>query len=371
MAKSIILFGAGIRAEKFLIKYYNKIEVDEIWDNVKIGKFHRYIIKKPYFKPNVFIIVTVDGFLPYSKIRQQLLELGYKEFEDFIPYTVYKKSIALAYGNCHMEAIKQYLELHSQFTEIYGFYPLPPIQSMQDTSQIEAAIPKCELVIHQSIRKENRYGEEYASEEILKHSSKNCNIVSVPNLYGLPKCFFPQLQRREKSSKLLCDLLAYEEINIKKWVNDNVSKEEIQQVISLGGVYTQEYIKGLWEEFQIKLEDREKEWDIKISDYIYAHYRTEKLFTDRWHISTFLAKEIANRVLARLGYCSDIESVLPCLDDYEVFIYKDVKVALGLEFEEKSIRNYTRRNSCIDTIEMSLMSYIEMCVQIYMYECGQ
>lgn len=362
MTKSVVLLGAGKRAEKFLIQYFNKIQITEVWDNLKDGLFYGYQIQRPCYKRDVYIVVTVDGYPLYYKLRQQLLELEYREFEDFIPYTIYQKKVALAYGNCHMNAVRQYMELHVEFAQDYGFYPIAPIQAMKDTLQMQDIVPQCDLIIHQGIRRENGYGEAYASEEILKGARTDCRMLSIPNLYGMPECFFPQLQKKK-----IPDTYGHIDKNIVKWVENNVPHEEMKQRIQDGGIYSHQYIMDLWEEFRRKLEDREKEWDIKISDYIYAHYKKQKLFTDRWHISTFLAKEIAERVLETLGYASKLHSILPCLDDYEVFIYRDVKETLGLQFEESCIRSFIR-TSRLDATEMSLEAYIEMCVQIYLFE---
>lgn len=363
-----VVFGTGNRAEKFLIQWYGKIEISFFFDNYKKEKFHGYTVYSPFYKENIFIVVAVENVNVYQSIREQLIKLGYKEFEDFVPYTIFKKKVAVAYGNCHIDAIRKYMELSTDFDREYGFYPFPLIQNLSSYLLIPEIIKRCDFLIHQSIRRENPYGEEYASEEMLKNIRKECYVLSVPNLHGLPECFFPQLQRRNAPKILINDLLAYTEINIKKWVGLNMCIKEMEEYISCGGVYSYAYIRRLWEEFISKLEKREEEWDIKISDYIYTHYQKEKLFTDRWHISTFLAREIANRVLEKLG-CETIQDIIiPCLDTYEVFIYADVKKALNLKFSEKSIRNFSREKSRIEFSEMTLEKYIEMCKQIYIFE---
>lgn len=101
--------------------------------------------------------------------------------------------MAVAYGNCHMEAIKKYLEYHKDFSEEYGFYPFLSIQIMRAGFQYNEILSHCELFLHQSIRKDNQYGEQYASEVMLKCLHETCKVLSVPNLYGLPKYLFPQI----------------------------------------------------------------------------------------------------------------------------------------------------------------------------------
>ena len=124
MKKDIIIFGAGKIGEKFIYQYFDKVDIDCIWDNKKEGEFLGYQIKKPSARKNCFIIVAT-GF--YMEIREQLICMGYREFDDFIPYEIFRKKIAVTYGNCHMAAVQAYLERHKAFSLEYGFYPFPPI----------------------------------------------------------------------------------------------------------------------------------------------------------------------------------------------------------------------------------------------------
>ena len=47
MKKDIIIFGAGKIGEKFIYQYFDKVDIDCIWDNKKEGEFLGYQIKKP------------------------------------------------------------------------------------------------------------------------------------------------------------------------------------------------------------------------------------------------------------------------------------------------------------------------------------
>lgn len=356
MTKPTILFGVGKRAEKFLIRYYDKIEIYELFDNIKNGTFYNYPIKKPYYKKNVFIIVTVDDVFAYFTIRKQLLQLGYKEFEDFIPYTIYNRKIALAYGNCHMEAVKKFLECNRDFSEKYGFYPFPAICDMKKISDYENILPHIELFLHQAIQKDNCYGEKLASCYLLDKVSEKCQVVAIPNMYGLPKCFFPQLDC-ETNYNSEGYRYFFMDNNIVSWLKEGKTIKEIKDRISQG-VYSESEILNMWEQFKKKLLLREKEWDIKISDYVFANYQNEKLFCDRNHITAKLAKEIANRILQYLGIDSKITVYPIGMDSLETFIYPDVKKALGLKFEEKTIRQFSLDTS-YSGYEMDYEEYIE------------
>ena len=81
LADKLILFGAGERAKKFLCMYFPK-KMDLVFDNHKSGFFYGIKIEKPRYIENAFIIVACQYYLD---VREQLLSLGYREFEDFIP----------------------------------------------------------------------------------------------------------------------------------------------------------------------------------------------------------------------------------------------------------------------------------------------
>lgn len=365
--KEIVIFGAGRRAEIFMVQNYN-IQVSYIMDNNKEGHLYNYEIKKPYYDESAFVIVTVDGVDYYGAIQKQLLGLGYKEFIDFIPYTIYGKKMALAYGNCHIEAIRRYLEMSKEFSKMYGFYPLQSIFNM-DNVPSQDIVSHADLILHQSVRLNNVYGECFASERVLMYTKKDARVIALPNLYGLPSCFFPQLSKSGER-KLNHPLSIGHDINIERWTMEGRTIDEIVDNIldGTGKTYSKLYIQEMWNIFLQKVKNREKQWDIKVQDYIIHNYQSQKLFSDTWHISTEFAKVIAKRTLKYLEMCSDIEGIIPCLDDYEVFMYEDVKKALGIQWKENIIRKYTRDVSCAEKNEMDLFNYVELCVNEIRFE---
>ena len=352
--KKYIIFGAGNIGEKFLYNIWQKVDIDCFWDNNKVDELLGYTIEKPRYEKGVFIIVAVEK---YFEVRAQLIGMGYVEFDDFVPYQIFHKKMAIAYGNCHMDAVKKYLVCSKSFSAEYGFYPFPRVQDMDEKFKYENILKHADLFFHQAIRRDNRYGEKYASEYMLKYVPQNCKILAIPNLYGLPKVFFPQLDMIYRTVKGRNSFF-FLDSNIVNWLNEGKTVEEIVSAIAEGKTYTNQDIQGMWQEFQRKLLGREQEWDIKISDYILANYKTIKLFYDTNHISSACAKEIAGRILTYLGYNPRIASVLKVVDSVECFVYPDVKDALGLEFEEHIIREYSNDAFCSGG-EMDLKNYVE------------
>ena len=355
-----VIFGAGMIGERVLIQYNNTYKIAGFLDNYKEGDFHGYPIEKPSYKENIFLIVAANK---YFEIRRQLLQLGYKEFENFVPYQIFEKKMAVTYGNCHIGAVREYLECNKEFSREYGIYPFPLIQNLPQELETEEILSRCNLFIHQSIRKENRYGMQYASENMINYLPASCRIVSIPNLYGLPKCFFPQIEVSRKKKEVF-SFLSGDEVNVEKWIEEGKSKQEIICYMEKGGVYTKDEILQLWEKFREKLLLREEEWDIKISDYIFEHYKTKQLFYDLFHISDILVKEITKRLLIYLGYNGEVHSdTLIKLDGAEIFLYRDVRDFLEIEYEQKYIRKHTKSSS-LTNIDMDLKEYVN---QLYRY----
>ncbi len=365
LREKIVIFGAGNIGEKFVYEYFDKINICCFWDNRKSGEFLGYPINRPECDKKCFIIVALDSYL---EIRQQLICMGYNEFSDFIPYQIFCRKMAVAYGNCHMDAIKKYLERHKGFSSEYGFYPFPSIQNMRGMRfEYRNILQNCDLFFHQSVRRENVYGEEFSSERLLQNVKGNCKIISVPNLYGMPKYLFPQLSMQYngpigKNPPFFIDR------NIAEWLECGKSREEIMIYISKGGVYSRSEILDMWEEFKQRLFEREKEWDIKISDYILNSYKREKLFCDINHITNETAKEMASRILKYMGYDGLVftESCIN-LDAMEVFIYQDVKEALELEFEENFIRKSFAGSLLLSNHEMDMEEYVEQLCKFIIF----
>ena len=95
--QSVIIFGAGNTGEKFAYKYFNQIKICCFWDNQKTGEFLGYPVYRPERNSQKIIIVASNA---YFEIRAQLIDMGYEEFHDFIPFQIFRKKMALPYG-CH------------------------------------------------------------------------------------------------------------------------------------------------------------------------------------------------------------------------------------------------------------------------------
>lgn len=175
---SINVYGTGNNALHFILMNKNKFSIKYVIANdaeerteflgipvIKLG-LAREIMKNTY-------TVIASSETAYWEIKDKI-EAMYDlvEFENFEYFQTYKKELCIIYGNCHTGPIKIALNKNKEFSSVYGFYPFPEIQYMKANKEgikkyMTFALPKCRLFLHQGIQRENIYGEEYSSENLM------------------------------------------------------------------------------------------------------------------------------------------------------------------------------------------------------------
>lgn len=192
------------------------------------------------------------------------------------------KKICILYGNCHMTAIRDILQSVPEFTKLYAIFPIKAIQDIKSTRYFQCEVfYKCDIFIHQSIQFNNRYGSEYASENIIKQLKPGCQVISVPNLYHLPMCFFPQYTEEKEFvwgggtvffRDMLLDFAYSRGYTLQQTLDlytGNIRPNEVWGLINLDAMFNS---------FIQKIKIREEAWNIKIADYILKNYRSQQLF---------------------------------------------------------------------------------------------
>jgi len=120
----------------------------------------------------------------------------------------------------------------------------------------------------------------------------------------------------------------------------------------------------LKEEFDQKINEREKDWDIKISDFIRNNLKNIKLFYDPYHPTNELLSYISNRILEKL-FSSHYTNILydnkMILNSEEIPVYSSVKKILGLTcYTDEHIRLgcSTKISSCPMDTEQYIKEYL-------------
>ena len=298
----------------------------------------------------------------YCEIKDKLeQEYALVEFEDFEYYMTYRKKIAVAYGNCHMLWIKKALTLSKAFSSIYGFYPLDAICSYKECGGIKSNVfEKCDLFIHQCIWEKNEYGSEFSSNNFIKKIPSKCKIIGVPNLYKMPRFMFPQIVdddnlQWENFGWFYRDY--YIDTNYK-----HMNVVQIRDMIMDDNLICANDILLGQEAFYEKVRLREKEWDIKILDFLRNRMQEEHLFHDLGHPTNAVMSFIAMKILELLQISSkglDM-NVLYSLDASEVPIYKSVSSTLGLKYNVNVIRKSQGRK--LNMCQMDLEEYIKQYI---------
>lgn len=350
--RQIVIWGTGKNAVNFkllntdisivaFIDSYRK-ETDIVWNNIPILLPDE---AKSLIRNNYTVVATSESV--YFDIKRVLEEYGLREFKDFCFYTCFEKKIAVIYGNCHTLPIKQGLCASRKINAEYGFYPLPQIQNIK---RLKDKIPKelldnCALFIHQSIRKENRYGVEYSSEQIISMLNKECNVISIPNLYGLPTCLYPHHNFfKGGSGKRIRGIsyFPYRDSFIENEYKNGKSVKEIAKEIYKKDILPEGYIRAEFEKFINKVGSREVEWDIKIKDWIVDNIQHKQLFYDANHPTEHVMKYITNKMyefleIPKTNVLDDVECIL---DDNELPLYGQVIRELGLEYSNRIMRRH-------------------------------
>lgn len=373
--KKYIVYGTGINAVKFLLDYgldcidffiEEKKELKEFY-----GKPVLSLSNMIWDKTKMIVVASSDTV--YFQIKKALERYGFSEFSDFIYYRLLNKKIACIYGNCHTIPIRKGLELSKEFNDIYGFYPLKQIQQMQSGEEFNQeleVLKYCDLFIHQSIRMDNVYGENYSSCFLLSKLKTSCTVIAIPNLYGLSKCFFPNTSNKKTifhgEKPYIFNYFPFRDSNIEKAYRQGKSIHQIVGLIEDPETINSLCIQQMFSKFIDKIETREIDWDIKISTFIKTNYNKIQLFYDPNHPTNELIYYITSKLFSILSLDEvDLKrfNILK-LDSYEMPIYSAVKRSLNLNDTYKYLRCYS-----MNTLNLNAMSLEEYVQQYIAWNC--
>jgi len=253
------------------------------------------------------------------------------------------KRKVVIYGNCHTEAIISLLSQVNVFTDEYEIIPVLPIQNIKDPQYLqESCFRECDLFIHQSIWKKNRYGECYASESIIKNLKEGCRVISIPNVYHLPLCFFPNYSEDKEFVSRKGNTCFFRDRIIDSLSKEGLSSDEIYQKYIDVNLFDSEGVKEQFSRFIKKVEMRELQWDIKVSAFIKDNYKEHRLFHDPNHPTNYFFAYVVFELLKILGIEYDFSRLVSLktreLDSFEMPICKSVKYILGMTYEDKEMR---------------------------------
>ena len=373
-----ILWGTGLDAAKFLyhcseISYRIEYVVEE---NPAVEAFHGYAVYKAEKNrwDGKYIIIASKK---YTEIRDILEENGMQEFQDFIYYEWLYKKIVWLHGNCHMNILKEFLISSYEFREKYSIYPALLIQEYPKNNRhiSDAIIDNCDVWIHQDIQASNNFGYEFCDEYLRRRiTKKNPDILEIvfPNLFSLGRCYFPQNDITLIGNKAyIFENESIDNANDTNGVfphtdfiiNQYIYEEsfDINKIIDKclhADIIDESKIMAYSSNCIEKIKDREKNWDIKVSDYIEKNYKKKKLFYDPGHPTNDLMEYMAKCILKIMHIDDKDICCNNSMDTHELPIYPFVASALELEWKEKMIRKKGKKLCGKMDIEEYIREYI-------------
>lgn len=268
---------------------------------------------------------------------------GLTEFADYIYENYVGKKIVVLYGNCHTTIISQFLNSCPEFLKKHIIYPVKPIHTIDTPSYFDEPIfENCDIFIHQSIRLKNFYGEAYASENVIKRLNPNCQVISIPNVYQLPICFFPQYIREKNFCSRDKSTIFFRDVVLDEAYIKGAGVKEILKIYNNVQLFPEKVLSEKFNDFCVKVKSREADWDIKVLDYIINNYQTTQLFYDPNHPTNELLIYITMELLRHMGIKFD-ETIIKNadvekLDSYEMPILPSVKEYFCMTFDCNELR---------------------------------
>lgn len=302
-----------------------------------------------------------------KKIVQQFKKNGYSEFSDYIIADYLDKRIVILYGNCHTSVVAEVLGKYKQFTDEFVIYPIKPIYMVKDPMYFNQPIFSiCDVFINQPIQINNRYGKDFASEEIIKKLKKDCVIISIPNVYRFPVCFFPQHSETLELKKHFGKKTVFfrDKIIDENYISGQSISNIIKKYHDVDYVHKDLQLNEL-DKLIEKIRKREEEWDVKAADFILKNYKEHQLFNDPNHPTDYFLKYIAKEVIRILiGNVNeqDIDNMrVSKLDPYEMPLCSATVNNYGLQYKKKYIRETGQkvRNRPMD-LEEYVLQYLSM-----------
>lgn len=364
--EKIAIWGTGFTAKKAYYLDCTDYQVVCFYDNneTKWGTELYGVPVKKYEKSDNLKIVISSTY--WKEIAKQLIKDGLRILEDFIPHYYlcgniisyrelfdlgyekipvmmkklrWLKKIAIIYGNCQTPIISKILLLSPAFSEEYFFIEIPAVHEYASRMKRQWDIllkddnfwEQIDLFIYQKVSETNRFCDKLATDNILKKLNDSCRIVNIINIYF--SGYF--IQATDNKHNLMKDvqqsgLFPFDDKYIDEMVFQGQAKNEILEQITKEDFISSKEIyetvqKSLWE-----LEEREKNVDVIISDYIIENYDKKQLFYSFNHPVNTVLIEYARRILRFLGY-EDLEideSVVylkaGCLKGTDIPIYPSV-----------------------------------------------
>lgn len=349
--KKLALFGCGNTAISFCLKHFkgseeditlcysnNVKEVEFIVEGIKISD----VVRAKAFnqEDNIFIIICS---ISYVEISEQLVDLGYTPFQDFVTSDFYDvlvspKRIAVAYGICQLRGTVDCLKNTPSFMEKYTIYYYESYNKRFNLETERLFLTEiCDLFLYS---KGISQMERIKMEGILGRLNKKCIAIGMPIIsfcgYFLKDDIRVNIPNPysviSRKSPFIAFRFGDEYIN--SLIDLKCSVYEIYEKVMVYGKNDEKRIRDKCNKELLKLKCIDKNGDIHIAEFIKKMYKKERLFRNETHIENAIAIEYASQICEMLKISFDIGIINePLMKHSQHIIYPSVHEALELEWD--------------------------------------
>ena len=200
-------------------------------------------------------------------------------------------STAIVFGNCQAGHIQHILKAHEPFASRFEVLDTPAVHVMkaaQKAEMLERAA-SASLVIHQPVS--NVYAP--ADTETLVAATA-AQLVSFPVLWF--DAYFPDI----RASKIKGTSLPYESTIIRDGFSSGKTPEDVAKTMVSDDLYDERAVVKSFNSNIQRLEERERDLDIKISTFVQNSFQQHRLFHTNNHPTDALLFWVIDQILERL-----------------------------------------------------------------------
>lgn len=379
---SVAIWGSGLNAEKVYVKYAGKYDIRIVVDNFKNKEiiFNKKIVSAEEFFSNdefrgLKIIIASDK---WKEIVEQLRGKGLRAGEDFLPYVMLdtreilvttilglcraneiapflesmreNRQMAVFWGNCQMNGVREFCKNNMEFCKKYLVLTFPNLwrkEELLECCDCKEIWEKCELLIIQKIRYENKFNVRFSTEyrkNFMKECGFECEIVLMPNLYF--DGYYPQLgkERVVALGELQYEGVECRDSNIIQMLDKGMADKEIVEKLESEDYYSYEEIIEHFEKCLHRFKKNERECTIQIGDYL---KQKKILYYSPMHPHAELVYQLTIRLLEYLKIVDiridNVERIKTYMDNFFYFhrteyVYPCVLKALEITAYEEVYR---------------------------------
>lgn len=252
----------------------------------------------------------IDFLKVYEFINNQKL------FEHYIE--MLGKEIVAIHGNCQTHAVSRFIATNKEFRKKYVLFRMPrlwvkpEIYKYKTISDLKL-YQYINIFITQHISPDNRFGICVSDSYIKGQLNKQCKVVYLTKLYftgyqpqselemckGIDTATIEYLGGIESPNVFGDNTLRYD-YNIVELLQKGYNEEKIVYELSQENYYDEAELELFIQKKIEELEQKEKDCDIRMADFIQKFCRTTLLFVTMNHPTAYTIRELADRCLRAL-----------------------------------------------------------------------